>query len=345
LARLVNTDSKRKNANICYQQISIAENDKPEIRHELETYFGISAASVFDDLQGFAGISNGRKVPLVGAQPCLAQGKRHHRQEKYESAIHLYSTAINCAEPTSVGCLRGRKDFCTHRNRVPKEELVFRRGLALHMNDQHFDAQADFASVCASRRIDPSLFLKAHRWRIATHYATRDYAGALRCCTPPYPTHLTRSREAIRALRFWAMECALILGNEKDSFVTAWSDEWRRSLHDRSNYFLVLTFFGRLGNLLFKERWSRLERTCRNLSYVGSDEYVGFRNFAWWDFRDIEWVVDNAYVVPVLGALAERLKDCETEVRAEIALAMREQDELLELHVFKKEPFIDRRAK
>lgn len=112
----------KRDSNLEYQMFSVREKDKTIIRTILSTYFNITAETIFDDLQGYSNISNGRKVEInenmLKHGTCLTYGRELYRQEDYISAENILDNSINCLKEKKNGKDNKCKNKCETENLV-----------------------------------------------------------------------------------------------------------------------------------------------------------------------------------------------------------------------------------
>lgn len=249
---------KIEEPNVYYRTIDIPSEHKEPVRKELETYFGLSPETIFDDFHGFAGEAHNRNVPVMGdlssSMRCIAHGKQRYKQDRYVDAVESFSCALKCADSPKHkhGGIGEKPRMCLRDStrlgcaRLPKNELRFRRGLAyFQLGDaagptegisHYLAAREDFENVWDSLRSsrlksdspELRLFKKVSRYLVATDYNTRDFEQALELCeTLQGQEQLKSDVQEQNSITLFLLELLLFLG-KRELFLETWKAARKR---------------------------------------------------------------------------------------------------------------------
>lgn len=197
-----NAESKttidNKNARIAYHEITIDNEDKEVVRNELETLFGISAETVFYDLNGFAYDANHSSKPIskkiMPQANCLLMAREYIKKEQFSQAIKSLNKALSCKQKKhdienneekneTDKCSRGLGGICENDC---LGELYFWKGVALEgrksedeaLLNYHYSIDSFNQPEFAYFDKKYSILCEAYRNITDILYDKKDYNGA-----------------------------------------------------------------------------------------------------------------------------------------------------------------------
>jgi len=186
---------KKKNVRIMFNEIEVLEDDKKDIRNELENLFGISAETIYYDLQGYAYEANHYSKPIsrkiISKSDCLLIAKENIKKENYSQAIKNLSQAISCkSRDPKENCLKGC-DPCKNNN---LGILYFWKGIALKGYKQLDEALLNYQlsirllSKMSYDEKNYSILCEAYRKASIILYQKKDYIATEKLMVQLYST-------------------------------------------------------------------------------------------------------------------------------------------------------------
>ena len=157
------------------REIIVAKDDKEALRTELET-LDFHQDSLFQDVYGFAQVSNRRPVPPLTSQTYERSGNRYYQRGEYAEATLAYSKSIELAPNTGL--------------------TYFLRGNVHAASGRHKEAIEDYdKAVALMSRLHRNIKDTVYFNRGNSKAALEDYEGALQDYTeaiklnPRYPNY------------------------------------------------------------------------------------------------------------------------------------------------------------
>ena len=184
---------QKENARIRYNEIEIDSADKPKLREELETLFGISAETIYYDLQGYAYEANHYSKPIskkiISNRDCLLDAKENIKRENYSQAIKILNQALSCKSVDEAeNCREDKRQNCVKDN---LGEIYFWKGIALksrgfvdeaflnfHLSTMAFLKNENAETKNKFKEKDYSMLCEAYRKSSIILYQKKDYNGA-----------------------------------------------------------------------------------------------------------------------------------------------------------------------
>jgi len=197
-----NLQYKKENVRIAFNEIEVLANDKEKIRNELENLFGVSAETIYYDLQGYAYEANNYSKPIsrkiISNSNCLLTAKENIKKENYPQAIINLSQAISCKSRKINGdCLKG-SCLCENNN---LGILYFWKGIALNGKKQFDEALLNFQLSINVLKKPPfnesnySILCEAYRKASIILYQKKDYIATENIMLQLYSTFSKHSSE------------------------------------------------------------------------------------------------------------------------------------------------------
>jgi len=284
--------------NLKYVSIYIHDKDKVGLRKELETYFNMSAESVFDDLPGFSFEANNADKPIgnkiIENKTCFAKAKDLYRRGEHESAIKYFNRNLLCAGNEGEQCARGCKK--------QRSELLFERGKCLQqINKKSLQALNDFERVIEGSE-NEKIILGASRLKLSILYDIRNFKDALSFCLDL----IYKMKIAIENKKEFyvsALELSIITGDQ---------EQFRKIsnlIKDNKNfdgYGRLLLFY--FESIMEKKQFRQFKKE------IGEIKVESLDNEIFWDFSDIEKYIkklnDSNFIL-----MTQTVKEIQTKLR------------------------------
>ena len=121
------------------RELLIAKEDKQALQSELEV-LDFSQESLFQDVYGFAQVSNLRPVPPLTAQAYARKGNLNYQRQEYTEAIAAYSRSIELAHDVALTyLLRGNAFAATGRHQEAIEDYNIVEAKLMQSNCSNWD--------------------------------------------------------------------------------------------------------------------------------------------------------------------------------------------------------------
>lgn len=305
-------------------RLVIPEKTKDLIRRELEDFFGISAETVFYDLQGYALNANDAELPisrnLLSTKDCLSVAKESIKKGELSLAVNYLDQSIECyrkrknegssdtGEICIKECNRKRGNNVSPCIEEQRGEVLFWRARAIEQRGEAYREEAILNYYDAIKEFGENVdrmeeINESYRRLIYLYYESKDYESAFKVAEKVWKLYeANRGDSTVSIVNdghdvvFSLLELCILSGKKEEFFLYKKETDKLKGRFENTNGYFLWSLFGSIGKMIFEERKSEKEvegynREIQNkLGYIlktSERRSVNLIGYYYWDFSDL----------------------------------------------------------